>query len=124
MPIIRHGSLLFLRPTLAPFNQDEFETVCNTFHNTSAQGTLLAPERVGVTFFSPEGTKDRPVDLKDLADERATFIEHADGRKETLTDNWRKAENPTGPSPECFVGRTVFILSCKPTGRKLENSQL
>ena len=43
VPIIRHGSLLFLRPTLAPFNKDEFEVVCNTFHGMSAQGTLVAP---------------------------------------------------------------------------------
>ena len=42
VPIIRHGSLLFLRPTLAPFNKEEFEVVCNTFHNTSAQGTMVA----------------------------------------------------------------------------------
>ena len=147
VPIIRHGSLLFLRPTLAPFNKDEFEVVCNTFHNTSAQGTLVAPtfkplvqyhvdkwelsgntltrihKRVRATFFSPEGTKDRPVDLKDLSDERVTYFEYADGRKETLTDNWRKSENPKGPSPERFVGRTVFKLSSKPTGRKLVGKQ-
>ena len=43
MPITRHGSLLFLRPTLAPVDKDEFEIVCNTFHNTSTQGTLVAP---------------------------------------------------------------------------------
>ena len=43
VPITRHGSLLFLRPTLAPFNKEEFEVVCNTFHSMSAQGTLVAP---------------------------------------------------------------------------------
>ena len=32
VPIIRHGSLLFLRPALAPFNKEEFEVVRNTFH--------------------------------------------------------------------------------------------
>ena len=151
VPIIRHGSLLFSRPTLAPFNKDEFEVVCNTFHGMSAQGTLVAPtftptfkpvvqyhidkwelsgntltrihKRARATFFSPEGTKDRPVDLKDLSDERVTYFEYADGRKETLTDNWRKADNPKGPAPERFVGRTVFKLSSKPTGRKLVGKQ-
>ena len=43
VPITRHGSLLFLRPTLAPFNKEEFETVCNTFNSQSAQGTIVAP---------------------------------------------------------------------------------
>ena len=63
------------------------------------------------------------MDLKDLADERVTYFEYADGRKETFTDNWRKAENPKGPSPERFVGKTVFQLSSKPTGRKLVGKQ-
>ena len=80
-------------------------------------------KRARATFFSPEGTKDRPVDLKDLADQRVTYFEYADGRKETFTDNWRKAENPNGPSPERFVGKTVFKLSSKPTGRKLAGKQ-
>ena len=121
--------------------------MCNTFHTQSAQGTIVAPvfrplvqyhvdkwelsgstltrihKRARATFFSPEGTKDRPVDLKDLADERVTYFEYADGRKETFTDNWRKAENPKGPSPERFVGKTVFKLSSKPTGRKLVGKQ-
>ena len=43
VPIIRQGSPLSLRPTLAPFNRVEFEAVRNTFHNTKAQGTLEAP---------------------------------------------------------------------------------
>ena len=138
---------LFLRPTLAPFNKEEFEIVCNTFHDTSTQGTIVAStfkplvqyhvdtwelsgntltrihKRARDTFFAPKGTKDRPVDLKDLSDERVTYFEYADGRKETLTDNWRMAENPKGPSPERFVGRTVFKLSSKPTGRKLAGKQ-
>ena len=61
--------------------------------------------------------------MKDLSDERVTYFEYADGRKETLTDNWRMAENPKGPSPERFVGRTVFKLSSKPTGRELVGKQ-
>ena len=134
MPITRHGSLLFLRPTLAPFNKEEFEVVCNTFHTQSAQGTIVAlvfrplvqyhvdkwelsgntlsriHKRARATCFSPEGTKDRPAELKDLADERVTYLLYADGRKEIFSDNWRKAENPKGP-PERFVGKIVFKLS-------------
>ena len=132
---------------MALFNKEEFEIVCNTFHDTSTQGTIVAStfkplvqyhvdtwelsgntltrihKRARDTFFAPKGTKDRPVDLKDLSDERVTYFEYADGRKETLTDNWRMAENPKGPSPERFVGRTVFKLSSKPTGRKLAGKQ-
>ena len=135
MPITRHGSLLFLRPTLAPFNKEEFEVVCNTFHTQSAQGTIVAlvfrplvqyhvdkwelsgntlsriHKRARATCFSPEGTKDRPAELKDLADERVTYLLYADGRKEIFSDNWRKAENPKGPPPERFVGKIVFKLS-------------
>ncbi|CAE7244727.1 unnamed protein product [Symbiodinium sp. CCMP2456] len=138
VPIIRHGSLLFLGLTLAPFNKDEFEVVCNTFHNMSPQDTMASPtfktlvqyhvdkwelagntltrihKRARATFFSPEGTKDRPVDLKDLSDERVTYFEYADGRKETLTDNSRYSENPKGPAPERFVGRTVFTFPPHP----------
>ena len=123
VPITRHGSLLFLRPTLAPFNKEEFEVACNTFHTQSSQGTIVAPVFRPLVQYSPEGTKDRPVDLKDLADERVTYFEYADGRRETFTDNWRKAENPKGPSPERFIGKTVFKLSSKPTGRKLVGKQ-
>ena len=156
VPIIRHGSLLFLRPTLAPFNKDEFEVVCNTFHGMSAQGTLVAPtftptfkpvvqyhidkwelsgntltrihKRARATFFSPEGTKDRPVDLKDLSDERVTYFEYADGRKETLTDNWRKSENPKGPAGRKLVGKQTTLpeptpLKPKPQPQPLEQAQ-
>ena len=147
MPITRHGSLLFLRPALALVNKEEFEVACNTFHNSSAQGTIVASvlrplvqyhvdkwelsgntltrihKRARATFFSREGTKDRPVDLKDLADECVTYFEYADGRKETFTDNWRKAQNPKGPASERFVGKTVFKPSSKPTGRKVVSKQ-
>ena len=43
VPITRHGSLLFLRPTLAPFNKDEFEVVCNTFHSQQCARYLSGP---------------------------------------------------------------------------------
>ena len=132
---------------MLPFERNEFESVCNFFHETGSHGTLVAPtfhtpvyyhtdtwelsgntltrihKRTRATFFSPEGTKDRPVELPDLADIRTTYLEYADGRKETLTDNWRSAEFPRGKTSERFVGRTVFQLSSKPTGRKLVGKQ-
>ena len=43
VPILRHGSLLFLRPSVADFDQKEFVEVCNLFHESSSQGTLIAP---------------------------------------------------------------------------------
>ena len=79
---------------MLPFERDEFESVCNLFHESSSHGTLVAPtfhtpvyyhtdtwELSGntltrvhkwarATFFSPEGTTDRPVELSDLA----TFV--------------------------------------------------
>ena len=107
-----------MAPTFRPLVQyhvDKWELSGNTLTRIH--------KRARATFFSPEGTKDRPVDLKDLSDERVTYFEYSDGRKETLTDNWRKAENPKDKAPERFVGRTVLKLSSKPTGRKLTGKQ-
>ena len=141
IPVERHGSLLFLRPTLLPFNQPEFEQMCNLLKDPSTSGTLVAHtapqyshtdkwelsgntltrthKRSRATFFSPDGTKDRPVGLEDLADERTTFLEYEDGSKETLVDNWREVENPKERSSQRFVGKTVFKLKSAPTGKRL-----
>ena len=42
IPVERHGSLLFLRPTLLPFNQPEFEQMCNLLKDPSTSGTSVA----------------------------------------------------------------------------------
>ena len=81
-------------------------------------------KRARATFFSPEGTKDRPVELTDLADERVTYFEYADGRKETFTDNWGKAGNPKGPSPERFVGKQTTLLEPTPLQQPVPQQQL
>ena len=69
--------------------------MCNRLKDPSTSGTLVAHtapqyphtdkwelsgntltrtrKRSRATFFSPDGTKDRPVGLDDLADERTTF---------------------------------------------------
>ena len=42
IPVERHGSLLFLRPSLLPFNQPEFEQMCNLLKDPCTSGTLVA----------------------------------------------------------------------------------
>ena len=42
IPVERHGSLFFLRPTLLPFNKPEFEQMCNLLKDPSTSGTLVA----------------------------------------------------------------------------------
>ena len=143
IPVERHGSLLFLRPTLVPFDKEEFVHVCNVFHsNGGSQGTLIAPasapfyyhtdrwelsgniltrihKRSRATFFAPDGTKDRPVALDDLADERTTFLEYADGTTETLVENWRALKDPKCKAKQRFTGKTVFKLNSTSTGRRI-----
>ena len=101
--------------TVAPTFTPTFKPVVQ-YHidKWELSGTTLTRihKRARASFFSPEGTKDRPVDLKGLSDERVTYFEYADGRKETLTDNWRKAACPKAPAPERFAGRAVS--NCPP----------
>ena len=89
---------------------DKWELSGNTLTRTH--------KRSRATFFSPAGTKDPPVGLEDLADERTTFLEYEDGSKETLVDNWREVENPKERCSQCFVGKTVFKLKSAPTGKR------
>ena len=132
VPVVRHGSLLFLCPSLTAFDPLEFESICNSFHEANSKGLLVAPtfqtpyhhdrwelsgnalkrihKRSRATFFSPDGTKDRPVELDDLANDRVTFLQYEDGTTQTLTDNWRTVENPKGNAPKRFVGYTLFKL--------------
>ena len=90
IPVERHGSLVFPRPTLLRLNQQKFEQVCN----------LLT------------------VSLDDLADERTTFLQYEDGAKETLVDNWCEVENPHEKLLQRFVGKTAFKLKSVPAGRR------
>ena len=112
--------------------------MCNLFKDPSTSGTLVAHtapqhshtdkwlfsgntltrthKRSRATLFSPDNTKDRPVGLEDLADERATVFEYEDGSKETSVDNWREVENQKEKSSQRFVGKTVFKLKSAPTG--------
>ena len=73
--------------------------------------------------FSPEGTQDRPVELKDLAGERTTFMEFDDGSKTSVTDNWMTSDDPKAKQPRHFKGKAVFKLASQRTGRKLVGKQ-
>ena len=46
------------------------------------------------TLFSPHGTRDRPVELDELANMRETFLEYEHGTKVHIVDNWRTSEDP------------------------------
>ena len=145
--VVRHGSLLFLRPTLDRFDPHTFEPLCNHFHEQFALTPpgLVAPTfhpvyyhadrwvlqgdtlvrlhtRTRVTLFSPEGTRDRPVPVTDLADERVTVMKLEDGTEKTVRDNWRTSEDPSA-KVERFSDKTLFKLASKPTGMKLVGKQ-
>ena len=155
MKVTRHGSLLFLCPSVCDFNPQRFTDVCNHFHSyfqdeKSRDEVVVAPlqpgfkapvyyhadkwelqenflvrvhKRARKTFFSPHGTQDRPLKLEDLADERETYFQYEDGTTEVVKDNWRTSSNPTAKTSKAFVGKTVFKLQSKPTGKKLVGKQ-
>ena len=89
----------------------------------SANPTLTRlHKRVRTTLFSPEGTKDRPIDLKDLTNERTTYLEFEDGSTISVIDDWRTSDAPRAVQEKRFKG-TVFKLASVPTGRKLLGKQ-
>ena len=128
-----------------------FEDVCNDFHDRYPKGVTLNDHVVAPTFhtvynhagrwevqgntlvrlhkrsqktlFAPNVTRDRPVDVKNLADDRVTHLEYEDGTRAELVDNWHVAEDPHAKLEKPFVGKTVFKLCSKPTGKKLVGKQ-
>ena len=152
MPVVRYGSLLFLCPKLVSFDPSEYSDFSTSFHAQFAVRPppgLVAPtfkktfqyhadcwvldsanhtltrlrKRPRATLFSPEGTQDRPVELKDLAGERVTFMEFDDGSKTSVTDNWTTSDDPKAKQPRHFKGKSVFKLASQRTGRKLVGKQ-
>ena len=152
LPVVRYGSLLFMCPKLASFDPEEYANFSATFHAQFAVRPppgLVAPtfkptiqyhadkwvldsanhtltrlhKRVRTTLFSPDGTKDRPIELKDLSNERTTFMEFEDGSTTSVTDDWRTSDDPRAMQEKRFKGRTVFKLASVPTGRKLLGKQ-
>ena len=148
MPVVRCGSFLFLCPKLVSFDPGEYSDFSASLHAQFAvrpPAGLVAPtfkktfqyhadcweldranhiltrlrKRPRATLFSPEGTQDRPVELKDVAGERTTFMEFDDGPKSSVTDNWMTSDDPKAKQARCFKGRTVFKLALQKTGRKL-----
>ena len=151
MPAVRY-SLLFLCPKLVSFDPSEYSDFSTSFHAQFAARPppgLVAPtfkktfqyhadywvldstnhiltrlhKRPRATLFSPEGTQDRPVELKDLAGERTTFMEFDDGSKTSVTDNWMTSDDPKAKQSRHFKGKTVFKLASQRTGRKLVGKQ-
>ena len=152
MPVVRYGSLLFMCPKLVSFDPEEYANFSATFHAQfavrpppglvaptfkptiqyhadkwvldSANHTLTRLQKgVRTTLFSPDGTKDRPIELKDLSNERTTFMEFEDGSTTSVTDDWRTSDDPRAMQEKRFKGRTVFKLASVPTGRKLLGKQ-
>ena len=148
----RYGSLLFWCPKLVSFDPGEYSDFNTSFHAQFAVRPppgLVAPtfkktsqchadcwvldsanytltrlrKRARATLFSPEGTQDRPVELKDLAGERSTFMEFDDGATSSVTDNWMTSNDPQAKQPRHFKGKTVFKFASQKTGRKLLGKQ-
>ena len=90
MGVARHGSLLFLRHTVVGFNKQVFEEGVEHFSrpvlwkgSSKPLGcpnfsTCPLPREhfTRKTLFAPEGTKDRPVAVTDLAGERVTRLQN------------------------------------------------
>ena len=112
--IVRHKSW-FTFVSLSPrdsFNEYDFAPLCNEFHaqfNSETPPGFMAAfkpvyyhadrwilkvnmlirlhPRARKTLFVPNGTKDRPIPVGDLANQRTTEMEFEDGTKRTFTDN-------------------------------------
>ena len=109
---------------VAPTFKKTFQYHADCWVRDSANHTLTRlRKRPRTTLFSPEGTQDRPVELKDLAGERTTFMEFDDGSKTSVTDNWMTSDDPKARQPRHFKGKTVFKLASQRTGRKLVGKQ-
>ena len=70
--------------------------------------------------FVPLGTKDIPIELDKLAEQRTTFVEYEDGEKVTLSDLWRTSDDPTKvlKADKTWTGKTVFKLLAEQDGRR------
>ena len=109
---------------VAPTFKKTFQYQADCWVLDSANHTLTRlHKRPRTTLFSPEITQDRPVELKDLAGERTTFMEFDDGSKTSVTDNWMTSDDPKARQPRHFKGKTVFKLASQRTGRKLVGKQ-
>ena len=151
MPVVRYDSLL-LCPKLDSFDPSEYSDFSTSFHAQfavrpppglvaptfkktfqhhadyweldSANHTLIRlHKRPRATLFSPEGTQDRPVELKDLAGERTTFMEFDNGSKISVIDNWMTSDDPKAKQPRHFKGKIIFKFASQRTGRKFVGKQ-
>ena len=105
---------------VAPTFKPPIQYHADTWVLDSANHTLTTlHKRVRTILFSPEGARDRPIELKVLSNERATFMEFEDGSTTSVTDDWRASDDPRAVQEKRFKGRTVFKLASVQAGRKL-----
>ena len=152
MPAVRYWSLVFLCPKFVSFDPEEYANFSAIFHAPfaarpppglvaptfkpaiqyhadtwlldSANHTLTSLRKlVRTTLFSTDGTKDRTIDLKDLSNERTTYMEFEDGTTTSISDDWRTSDDPRAVQEKRFKGRTVFKFASVPTGTKLRGKQ-
>ena len=152
MPVVRYGSLLFMCPKLVSFDPEEYANFSATFHAQFAARPppgIVAPTfkptiqyhadkrvldsanhtltrlhtRVRTPLFSPGGTKDRPIDLKDLSNERTTYMEFEDATTTSALTTGGLGTIPERFKRRGFKGRSVFKLASVPTGSKLLGKQ-
>ena len=138
---MRH--FLFLCPKLVSFDPDEYANFSAALHAQfavrpppglwaptfkptiqyhvdkwvldSANQTLTRlHKRIRMTLWSPQGTKDRPIDLKDLSNKRTTYMESEDSSTTSVTEDWRSSDDPRAVQEKRFKG-TVFKLASVPT---------
>ena len=79
-------------PTVAGFQAQHYSHT-DRWELRRAEGTLLRlHRRPRRALFKPDGAKDCPVDMSELAPLRESHIDYGDGNTETLVDDWTKVE--------------------------------
>ena len=61
MPLHRHGSLLFMQPSIQPFEKNNFEAVCVTFHEQFKPKTNTSTEEPPENLVAPTSGSFKPV---------------------------------------------------------------
>ena len=102
-PVVRYGSHVFLCPKLRSMPTSalsmrsllrgllpdlwlQLSSPC-TIMLTAGYLTVPIKPWPAQALFSPEGTEDRPIDLKDLSNERTTYMHFKDGRTTSISDD-------------------------------------
>ena len=136
------GPMFYLQPKIMKYVQEDFDDVCTSmqtqlaavtldskkqifYHadrwNLEGQNLVRLHKRPRKTLFVPTGTKDMPVNVDELAEQRITEVTYADGTTQVLEDNWVTSEDPTCvlDGSQTWTGKTLFKLKASPTGKRL-----